>query len=64
MPLFERGSEMVALWKLAPGTRLQRHVHAGGEETFVLEGSAFGDRQPMSASSHVVTIRPDRRLPA
>jgi anti-sigma factor ChrR (cupin superfamily) len=39
MPLFERGSEMVALWKLAPGTRLQRHVHAGGEETFVLEGT-------------------------
>jgi anti-sigma factor ChrR (cupin superfamily) len=39
MPLFERGSEMVALWRLAPGTRLQRHVHAGGEETFVLEGT-------------------------
>jgi anti-sigma factor ChrR (cupin superfamily) len=38
MPLFERGSEKVVLWKLAPGTRLERHEHPGGEETFVLEG--------------------------
>jgi anti-sigma factor ChrR (cupin superfamily) len=38
MPLFERGSEKVVLWKLTPGVRLQRHNHPGGEETFVLEG--------------------------
>jgi anti-sigma factor ChrR (cupin superfamily) len=38
MPLFERGSEKVALWRLAPGTRLARHNHPGGEETFVLDG--------------------------
>ena len=38
MPLFERKSERVALLKLAPGTRLGRHEHPGGEETFVLEG--------------------------
>jgi anti-sigma factor ChrR (cupin superfamily) len=38
MPLFERGSEKVALWKLAAGTRLARHEHPGGEETFVLDG--------------------------
>jgi anti-sigma factor ChrR (cupin superfamily) len=38
MPLFERGREKVALWKLAAGARLQRHDHPGGEETFVLDG--------------------------
>jgi anti-sigma factor ChrR (cupin superfamily) len=38
MPLFERKSERVALLKLAPGTRLGRHEHQGGEEIFVLEG--------------------------
>jgi anti-sigma factor ChrR (cupin superfamily) len=38
MPLFERVPERVALWKLAPGTRLARHEHPGGEEIFVLEG--------------------------
>jgi anti-sigma factor ChrR (cupin superfamily) len=38
MPLFERGREKVALWRLAPGTRLARHDHPGGEETFVLDG--------------------------
>jgi anti-sigma factor ChrR (cupin superfamily) len=38
MPLFDRKSERVALWKLAPGTRLGRQEHQGGEETFVLEG--------------------------
>jgi anti-sigma factor ChrR (cupin superfamily) len=42
LPLFERESERVALLKLAPGTRLGRHEHQGGEETFVLEG-AFED---------------------
>ena len=51
MPLFERGSERVALLKLAPGTRLGRHEHPGGEETFVLDGALedeFG-RYPKSA---------------
>jgi anti-sigma factor ChrR (cupin superfamily) len=38
MPLFERGSERVELLKLAPGTRLARHEHPGGEEMFVLDG--------------------------
>ena len=38
MPLFERRGERVALWQLAPGTRLPRHEHPGGEETFVLDG--------------------------
>lgn len=38
MPLFERTPERVTLWKLAPGTRLERHEHPGGEEIFVLEG--------------------------
>ena len=38
MPLFERGREKVALWRLEPGTRLARHRHLGGEETFVLDG--------------------------
>ena len=37
MPLFERGSEKVAR-RLAPGTRLARHEHPAGEETFVLDG--------------------------
>lgn len=39
MPLFERAPERVALWKLAPGTRLAHHEHPGGEEIFVLEGT-------------------------
>ena len=34
-----RVRERVALLKLAPGTRLGRHEHPGGEETFVLEGA-------------------------
>jgi anti-sigma factor ChrR (cupin superfamily) len=38
MPLFERAGEKVALWKLAPGTRLEPHDHPGGEEIFVLDG--------------------------
>jgi anti-sigma factor ChrR (cupin superfamily) len=38
MPLFERPSERVELWRLAAGTRLGRHEHPGGEEMFVLEG--------------------------
>ena len=33
-----RGSEKVALWRLAPGAHLDRHEHPGGEETFVLDG--------------------------
>ena len=36
--LFERHSERVALWKFAPGARLDRHEHRGGEEMFVLDG--------------------------
>jgi anti-sigma factor ChrR (cupin superfamily) len=44
MPLFERGHEKVALWRLTPGTRLARHDHPGGEETFVLEGVLEDER--------------------
>jgi anti-sigma factor ChrR (cupin superfamily) len=42
MPLHERGSERVRLVKLAPGTVLDPHQHAGGEEILVLDG-AFED---------------------
>jgi anti-sigma factor ChrR (cupin superfamily) len=39
MPLYQRAAERVALVRLAPGTRLGRHGHPGGEEIFVLEGT-------------------------
>lgn len=38
MPLYERASENVALLRLAPGTRMPRHDHPGGEEILVLDG--------------------------
>jgi anti-sigma factor ChrR (cupin superfamily) len=42
MPLFRRGSERVRLVRFAPGTRIARHEHPGGEEILVLSG-AFED---------------------
>ena len=42
MPLHRHGRERVRLERLAPGTRLERHDHPGGEEILVLDG-AFED---------------------
>lgn len=42
MPLHEYGNEQVALVKWEAGTRYNRHVHAQGEEIFVLSGT-FAD---------------------
>jgi anti-sigma factor ChrR (cupin superfamily) len=42
MPLYEHDSERVRLVRLAPGTRIPRRAHPGGEEIFVLDG-AFAD---------------------
>ncbi len=39
LPLHQFGHENVALVRWAPGTRFGRHVHPGGEEIFVLEGT-------------------------
>jgi anti-sigma factor ChrR (cupin superfamily) len=39
LPLYESPAERVALMRLAPGTRLPRHAHPGGEEILVLEGT-------------------------
>lgn len=39
MPLYERDPERVLLMRLAPGARLGRHEHPGGEEILVLEGT-------------------------
>jgi anti-sigma factor ChrR (cupin superfamily) len=39
LPLYERGAERVRLVRLAPGTRVPRHEHPGGEEILVLAGS-------------------------
>lgn len=39
MPLYQRGTEQVALVKWQPGTRFSEHPHPGGEEIFVLEGT-------------------------
>jgi anti-sigma factor ChrR (cupin superfamily) len=38
LPLYERAPEKVVLMKLAPGARLGRHEHPGGEEILVLDG--------------------------
>lgn len=38
MPLHSTERETVALTKLEPGTRLERHDHPAGEEIWVLEG--------------------------
>ena len=46
LPLHAHGSEHVALVRWAPGTRFPGHMHAGGEEILVLEGTfqdEFGD---------------------
>ena len=45
-PLHQYGDEHVALVRWAPGTRFPGHMHAGGEEILVLEGTfqdEFGD---------------------
>ena len=60
MPLFERGSEMVALWKLAPGTRLQRHVHAGGEGEVRARGHPGGRTRPLPQAR--LAAQPARQL--
>jgi anti-sigma factor ChrR (cupin superfamily) len=39
LPLYQRGSERVALVRFTPGTRGGSHGHPGGEEVLVLEGS-------------------------
>jgi anti-sigma factor ChrR (cupin superfamily) len=39
MPLHNFGTEQVALVKWAAGTKFQRHLHWGGEEILVLEGT-------------------------
>lgn len=39
LPLYQGAAERVALVRLAPGTRLGRHGHPGGEEVLVLEGT-------------------------
>jgi anti-sigma factor ChrR (cupin superfamily) len=39
LPLYARGPENVALVRWQPGTEFHRHVHPGGEEIFVLEGT-------------------------
>ncbi|OUS25385.1 cupin [Thalassotalea sp. 42_200_T64] len=38
MPLYSFGTEHTALVRWQPGTHFQPHVHAGGEEIFVLDG--------------------------
>lgn len=46
MPLHEHGSEHTALVKWDAGTRFNPHIHWGGEEIFVIEGTfqdEFGD---------------------
>ncbi|MBX2865696.1 MAG: cupin domain-containing protein [Leptolyngbyaceae cyanobacterium MAG.088] len=44
LPLHSYGTEQVALVKWAPGTQFQQHLHWGGEEIFVIEGT-FVDEQ-------------------
>ena len=44
LPLYERAPEKVALMKLAPGARLDRHEHPGGEEILVLDGVLEDER--------------------
>lgn len=39
MPLHEYGAEHVALVRWAPGTVFKPHLHFGGEEIFVLDGT-------------------------
>ena len=48
MPLFERGSEKVALWRLAPGTRLARHEHPGRRGDVRARRRARGRARPLS----------------
>ncbi len=42
MPLYQRGTEHVAVVRFAPGTRFTPHVRPGGEEIFVIDG-VFAD---------------------
>ncbi len=39
LPLHQFRDENVVLFKFAPGAKVDRHVHDGGEEVFVLEGT-------------------------
>ncbi len=45
LPLHAHGSERVALYRLAPGSRVPEHEHPGGEETFLLEGGLADGEQ-------------------
>jgi anti-sigma factor ChrR (cupin superfamily) len=42
LPLHDYAGESTAMVNWAPGSRFQRHVHPGGEEILVLEGT-FSD---------------------
>jgi ChrR Cupin-like domain len=61
MPLFARGSEKVALWRLAPGARLDRHEHPSCWTACSRTSSAATPRAPGCAIRPAAgTSRPAR----
>ncbi len=49
LPLHAHGSERVALYRMAAGSRVPEHQHPGGEEVFLIEGVlSDGEREYMA----------------
>ena len=53
LPLHRFGSELVSLVRYARGAQFIPHVHPGGEEIYVLEGSLEDDEGRYAASSWI-----------
>jgi anti-sigma factor ChrR (cupin superfamily) len=53
MPLHQFGNERVALIRWAPNTPYGDHVHKGGEEIFVIDGSFYDEHGAYPAGSWV-----------
>lgn len=53
MPLHQFGDENVALIRLAPHSAVDEHVHHGGEEAYVIEGSFADENGEYPAGSWV-----------
>jgi len=63
MSLHQFEGEQVALVKWAPHTRFDTHVHVGGEEIFVLEGTLFDEHGSYPTGSWIRSPHNSRHKP-
>lgn len=63
LPLHGFGSEQVALVRWAPNTVFASHVHRGGEEVFVIDGTFFDEHGEYPAGSWIRSPDQSRHSP-